>query len=71
VQRCKNPDRRGFLKKTPKTKSGSKFPKWTKIKMSKNENCKIIFFFEKKNFRNSEIFVSAALLVTNYKSSEK
>jgi hypothetical protein len=39
--------------------------------MSKNENCEIIFFFEKKIFRNSRIFISAAFLVRSLKENKK
>ena len=39
--------------------------------MSKNENCEIIFFFEKKIFRISKTLCFAAFMVRSLKSFEK
>jgi hypothetical protein len=62
LNKIQNFDKRDFVfqEQNPKTKLPLTFPKWTKIKMSKMDFYEIIFFFENKNFKIFNCFISAA-----------
>jgi hypothetical protein len=61
----KNIHNKGLLKKTSKTKLGSTFSKWTKIKMSKIDFIQIIFFFPIFSKNENSIFKKISIRCMN------
>jgi hypothetical protein len=63
--KTKNIHNKVLLKKTSKTKLGSTFSKWTKIKMSKIDFIQIIFFFPIFSKNENSIFKKISIRCIN------